>query len=66
MNQINEVRQSHSKLNKTVNGRIAVIVKTYLTDTKSYFGVQYWTPGMIAKAFSVNDDKTISIFKDKL
>jgi hypothetical protein len=65
MNQINEVRQSHSKLNKTVNGRIAVIVKTTCWG-ESIIGVQYWTPDMIAKGFSINSDKTVSKFLEKL
>ncbi len=65
-NTIAEVRQSHSKLSKETNGRLAVIVLTDYSPRKQQYGVQYWTPEMIALGNSKNTDRTNSKFISNL
>ena len=64
--QIAEVRNNHSKVARTSNGRTAVIVSTKLSARKSYLGVQFWTPEMIAVGTSTNDDRTVSTLVENL
>ena len=65
-NTIAEVRESHTKLSKEVNGRTAVIVLSNYTARKQQYGVQYWTPEMIAVGQSKNTDNTKSIYISNL
>ena len=68
--EINEIKKSHSKLTKEINGRIAVAVATRYYDKENCVaigcGIQYWTEQMIKQGCSINTDGTKSIFLEKL
>lgn len=61
-----QVREESSKISREVNGRAAVIVCTGISARKAYYGVQFWTPEMIAAGSSVNTDRTVSVFVENL
>jgi hypothetical protein len=63
---LSELRKSSSKIPKTNNGRIAVIVLTHYAANCANHGIQFWTPGMIELGVSQNTDRTISTFIEKL
>lgn len=65
-NSIDEVRNSGSKLSKSLNGRIPVIVLTIVSKDCSTYGIQFWTPEMIEVGNSKNTDNTISTFVENL
>jgi hypothetical protein len=65
-NTIAQVRQESTKITNEENGRMAVIVSTCYSKGKSSYGVQFWTPAMIAGGTSCNTDRSISIFVDRL
>jgi len=65
-NTISETRQSGAKLTKESNGRTAVIVLTPYSARKANYGIQFWTPEMIAAGTAKNSDNTISTFIENL
>ncbi len=65
-NTISEVRESATKVTKKVNGRIAVIVLTPYTKRKANYGIQFWTPEMIAAGTAQNTDSTTSTYIESI
>jgi hypothetical protein len=65
-NTIAQVREESTMISREGNGRLAVIVSTCYSKGKSSYGVQFWTPEMIAGGTSCNTDRSVSIFVDTL
>ncbi len=63
---LQEIRNSHKKLNKIEGNRYAVIVKTQISPRKMNLGVQYWTAQMILEQIQLNTDNSRSAFIEKL
>jgi hypothetical protein len=57
---VEQVRESHAKVDKKIGNRIAVIVRTQISKMKFSKGVQFWTKEMIGCEESINTDGSIS------
>lgn len=58
---IADVRESQLPRLKPVNGWSPVIVATQISPRRTSYGVQFWTPEMVAAGQNKNSDGTVAV-----